>query len=76
MERYCTELFETLGVTQQSLTGRLRPEVRPLILLYAIFDRKGTLVIDLLLTNCIQFHDLLKKFAFSFNFFKCTVFKI
>ena len=66
MEGYCTELFETLGVTQQSLTGRLRPEVRPLILLYAIFDRIGTLVIDLLLTNCIQFHVHIKEICVFF----------
>ena len=32
-------------------TGMLRPEVQPFILLYTIFDRKGTPFVYLLLTN-------------------------
>ena len=35
--------------------GRLRPAVQPLILLYTIFDRKGTPFIHLLLTNGTPF---------------------
>ena len=33
-------------------TGRLRPKVQPLTLLYTIFERKGTPFVYLLLTNC------------------------
>ena len=43
------------GGTKKSFTGRLRPEVQPLTLLYVIFERKGNL---LKLTNGIPFTHL------------------
>ena len=39
-------------------TGRLRPRVRPLTLLYTIFDREGTSFVHLLLTNGTPFTHL------------------
>ena len=36
-------------------TGRVRPEVQPLTLLYTILDRKSTLFVYHLLTNGIPF---------------------
>ena len=43
------------GVLNKFYTGRLRPRVRPLTLLYTILDRKGTSFVHLLLTNGTPF---------------------
>ena len=42
-------------VLNRVYTGRLRPEVQPLTLLYTILDRKGTLFVYLPLTNGTPF---------------------
>ena len=47
-------------------TGRLRPEVQPLTLLYTIFDRKGTSFVYLPLRNGTPFTYLLKSTASLF----------
>ena len=39
------------GLLSKFYTGRFRPRVRPLTLLYTIFDREGTSFVHLLLTN-------------------------
>ena len=39
-------------------TGRSRPRVRPLTLLYTIFDREDTSFVHLLLTNGVPFTPL------------------
>ena len=47
-----------LGVTGYSTkvyTGRLRPEIQPLTLLYTIFERKGTPFVYILWTNSTPF---------------------
>ena len=43
------------GVLNKFYTGRLRPRVCPLTLLYTILDRKGTSFVHLLLTNGTPF---------------------
>ena len=43
------------GYSTKFYTGRLRPEVQPLTLLYTIFDRKGLSLVYLLLTNGTTF---------------------
>ena len=50
---YCTKFY----------TGRLRPEVQTLTLLYTIFDRKGNPFIYLQLKHCIPFTTFTKLFA-------------
>ena len=40
-----------MGVLKKINTGRLRPEVRPLTILYTIFGRKGTPFVYLPLKN-------------------------
>ena len=46
------------GVSKNFYTGRLRPEVQPLTLLYTIFHEKGTPFIFLLLKNGTLFRYL------------------
>ena len=53
-ESYCG----TGGFSTKFCTGRVRPEVQPLTLLYTILDRKGTLFVYLLLTNGTPFTHL------------------
>ena len=62
--RVVTQLFQILTLTLRSdprgystnfYTGRLRPEVQPLTLLYTIFHEKGTPFVYLLLTNGTPF---------------------
>ena len=43
--------FNSLGTSIIFYAGRLRPEVQPLTLIYAIFGRKGTPFVKLLFTN-------------------------
>ena len=43
------------GYSLNVYTGRLRPEVQPLTLLYTIFHEKGTPFVYLLLTNGTPF---------------------
>ena len=43
------------GYSTNFYTGKLRPEVQPLILLYTIFHEKGTPFVYLLLTNGTPF---------------------
>ena len=43
------------GYSTKFYTGRLRPKVQPLTLLYTIFDRKGLSLVYLLLTNGTTF---------------------
>ena len=47
-----------VGYSTNIYTGRFRPEVQSLILLYTIFHKKGTPFIYLLLTNGTPFTDL------------------
>ena len=51
------------GYSKKVYTGTLRPEVQPLLFLYAIFDRKGTPFIYLLLKNGTPFTYLVDNFA-------------
>ena len=51
------------GYSTNVYTGRLRPEVQPLTLLYTIFHEKGTPFIYLLLTNGTPFTYLVCDFA-------------
>ena len=46
------------GLLSKFYTGRFRPRVRPLTLLYTIFDREGTSFVHLLLTNGTLFKHL------------------
>ena len=46
------------GVLNKFYTGSLRPRVRPLTLLYTIFDREDTSFVHLLLTNGAPFTPL------------------
>ena len=46
------------GYSKTFYTVRLRPEIRPLTLLYTIFDRKGTPFLYLLLTTGTPFTNL------------------
>ena len=39
------------GYSTKFYTGRLRPEIQPLTLLYTIFERKGTPFVYILWTN-------------------------
>ena len=43
------------GYLTNFYTGKLRPEVQPLTLLYTIFQGKGTPFVDLLFTNGTPF---------------------
>ena len=43
------------GYSTKFYTGRFRPEVQPLTLLYTIFHEKGTPFVYLLLTNGTPF---------------------
>ena len=54
----CTPMYST-----NAYTGRLRPEVQPLTLLYTIFHEKGTPFVYLLLTNGTPFKYLVQNFA-------------
>ena len=54
------------GHSTHLCTGRLRPEVQPLTLLYTIFDRKGTPFIYPPLKNGTPFTYLLKSTASLF----------
>ena len=47
------------GYSTKFYTGRLRPEVQPLTLLYTIFDRRGTPFVYLPLNNSTPFTYLL-----------------
>ena len=49
--------------TTNFFTGRLRPEVKPLTLLYTIFHEKGTPFVYLLLTNGTPFTYLVQNYA-------------
>ena len=51
------------GYSTNVYTGRLRPEVQPLTLLYTIFHKKGTPFVYILLTNSIPFTYLVKTFV-------------
>ena len=54
------------GYLKKFYTGRLRPEVQPLTLLYTIFFKKGTPFVYLLLEKGTPFIYLLKKTVFLF----------
>ena len=56
-------------------TGRLRPEVQPLTLLYTIFDRKGTPSYTFY-WHWYPFHNPSLELCILLNCCKCTVFKI
>ena len=43
------------GYSTKFYTGRLRPEIQPLTLLYTIFERKGTPFVYILWTNSTPF---------------------
>ena len=43
------------GYSTKFYTGRLRPEIQPLTLLYTIFERKGTPFVNILWTNSTPF---------------------
>ena len=51
------------GYSTNVYTGRLRPEVQPLTLLYTIFHKKGTPFVYILLTNVTPFTYLVKTFV-------------
>ena len=55
------QLYTWGGFSKKFYTGRLRPEVQPLTLLYTIFFSKGTSFAYLLLEKCTPFIYLLKK---------------
>ena len=50
-----SKFFAPGGTHRFFSTGRLRPDVQPLALLYTIFARKGTPFVYLLLTNSAPF---------------------
>ena len=63
------------GYSTKFYTGRLRPEVQPLTLLYTIFDRKGLSLVYLLLTNGTTFKTIPGlEFCIPFNCRKCIAF--
>ena len=43
------------GYSTKFYTGRLRPEIQPLTLLYTIFERNGTPFVYILWTNSTPF---------------------
>ena len=51
------------GYSTNVYTGRLRPEVQPLTLLYTIFHKKGTPFVYILLTNGTTFTYLVETFV-------------
>ena len=80
MERYCTELFETLGGTQQSFIREgSDPRSDPLSFYILFLTKKVPLSYTFYTPFYWQivprFTYLLKKFAFL-NFCTCTIFKI
>ena len=54
------------GHSTTSYTGRLRPEIQPITLLYTIFDRNGTPFVYLLLTNDTPFSYLAVRVLHAF----------
>ena len=63
------------GYSTNVYTGRLRPEVQPLTLLYTIFHEKGIPFVHLLLTNGTPFTYLVYNFAYLLTAVNALSFK-
>ena len=64
--------LKSRGFSTKSNTGRLRPEVQPLTLLYTILDRKGPPLVYLLWTNGTPFTYLLWTSGTPFTYLLLT----
>ena len=76
---YSMHHISTQQSRQEFHTGRLRPEVQLLTLLYTIFGRKRTPFVYLLLTNGAPFTGHIfptLELSISSNYCKCTFFKV